>query len=150
MKRLASLESKFGHNAKLEEAKSEREWRQTTKKNTVTEVSTERWRTSAAKKRSLQLYLKYKLAPDGEPIYRGDRESALLFQARTGSLTTQQWRWELFDADPSCRICCAMEETIQHIIMDYQRLGAKEHPKLSLVEYLGLSEDSIDIRVEHT
>ncbi|KAL3195589.1 hypothetical protein MRX96_045572 [Rhipicephalus microplus] len=99
---------------------------------------------------SLQLYLKYKLAPDGEPFYRGDQENALLFQARTGSLTTQQWRWELFDADPSCRLCGAMEETMQHIIVDCPRLGAREHPKLSLAEYLGLSEDSVDIRVKHT
>ncbi|KAL3210160.1 hypothetical protein MRX96_052250 [Rhipicephalus microplus] len=48
------------------------------------------WRTSAAKKRSLQLYLEYKQAPDREPFYRGDRESALLFQARTGSLPTRE------------------------------------------------------------
>ncbi|KAL3173154.1 hypothetical protein MRX96_012289 [Rhipicephalus microplus] len=116
------------------------------KKNTITEASTERWRTSAAKKRSLQLYLKYKLAPECEPFYRGDRESALLFQARTGSLTTEKRRWELFDADPSRRLCGAMEETIQHIIMDCLRLGAREHPKLSLAEYLGFSDDSIDIR----
>ncbi|KAH7967783.1 hypothetical protein HPB52_002462 [Rhipicephalus sanguineus] len=149
MKRLASLENKFGHNTKLEEAKSEREWRQITQK-TITEASTERWRTSAAKKRSLLLYLKYKLAPDCEPFYRGDRESALLFQARTGSLTTQQRRWELFDADPSCRLCGATEETIQHIMMDCPRLGARAHPTLSLAEYLSLSDDSVDTRVEHT
>ncbi|KAL3214795.1 hypothetical protein MRX96_034691 [Rhipicephalus microplus] len=110
MKRLASLENKFGHNTKLE-VKSEREWRQITK-STITEASTERWRTSAEKKRSLQLYLEYKLAPDCEPLYRGDRESALLFQARTGSLTTRQRRCELFDADPSCRLRGATEETI--------------------------------------
>ncbi|KAH7982494.1 hypothetical protein HPB52_005412 [Rhipicephalus sanguineus] len=115
----------------------------------MTEASTERWRTSAAKKRSLQLYLKYKLAPDCEPFYRGDRESALLFQARTGSLNTQQRRWELFDADPSCRLCGATEETIQHIMMDCPRLGARAHPTLSLAEYLGLSDDSVDTRVEH-
>ncbi|KAH8023355.1 hypothetical protein HPB51_012782 [Rhipicephalus microplus] len=112
--------------------------------------STERWLTSAAKKRSLQSHLKYKLAPDCEPFYWSDRESTLLFQTRTGSLTTQQRRWELFNADPSCRLCGAMEETIQHTIMDCPRLGAREHPKLSLAEYLGLSDDSVDIQVEHT
>lgn len=83
MKRLASLENKFGHNTKLEEAKSERERRQITK-NAITEASTEEWPTSAARERSLQqLYVKYKLAPGCEPYYRDDRESALLFQAST-------------------------------------------------------------------
>ncbi|KAH7969499.1 hypothetical protein HPB52_019026 [Rhipicephalus sanguineus] len=149
MKRLASLENKFGHNTKLEEAKSERECRQI-KRNTITEASTERWRTSAAKKQSLQLYLEYKLAPDCEPFYRGDRESALLFQARTGSLTTQQRRWKVFEADPSCRLCGDTEETMQHIMMDCPRLGARAHPTLSLAEYMGRSDDSVDTRVEHT
>ncbi|KAH8032715.1 hypothetical protein HPB51_001413 [Rhipicephalus microplus] len=76
---------------------------------------------------------------------RGDRESALLFQARAGSLAMQQRRWELLDADPSCRLCGAIKETIQHIIMDCPRLGAREHPHLSLAEYLGSSDDSVDI-----
>lgn len=149
MKRLASLENKFGHNTKLEEAKSEREWRIITK-NTITEASTEMWRTSAAKKRSLQLYLEYKQAPDREPFYRGDRESALLFQARTGSLPTRKRHWELFDTDPSCRLCGATEETIQHILMDCPRLGARDLPKINLAEYLGLPDDPVDTRVEHT
>ncbi|KAL3181859.1 hypothetical protein MRX96_008161 [Rhipicephalus microplus] len=30
------------------------------------------------------------------------------------------------------------------------RLRAREHPKLSRAEYLGLLDDSVDIRVEHT
>ncbi|KAH8042281.1 hypothetical protein HPB51_021365 [Rhipicephalus microplus] len=108
------------------------------------------WRTSAAKKRSLQLYLEYKQAPDREPFYRGDRESALLFQARTGSLPTRKRHWELFDTDPSCRLCGATEETIQHILMDCPRLGARDLPKINLAEYLGLPDDPVDTRVEHT
>ncbi|KAH8039966.1 hypothetical protein HPB51_009222 [Rhipicephalus microplus] len=86
------------------------------------------------KKRSLQLYLEYKQAPDREPFYRGDRESALLFQARTGSLPTRKRHWELFDTDPSCRLCGATEETIPHILMDCPRLGARDLPKINLAD----------------
>ncbi|KAL3205627.1 hypothetical protein MRX96_052966 [Rhipicephalus microplus] len=43
-----------------------------------------------------------------------------------------------------------MEETIQHTIMNCPRLRARKHPKLSLAEYLGLSDDPANIRVEHT
>ncbi|KAH8027947.1 hypothetical protein HPB51_011472 [Rhipicephalus microplus] len=81
---------------------------------------------------------------------RGDRESALLFQARTGSLPTRKRHWELFDTDPSCRLCGATEETIQHILMDCPRLGARDLPKINLAEYLGLPDDPVDTRVEHT
>ncbi|KAL1448165.1 hypothetical protein MTO96_044135, partial [Rhipicephalus appendiculatus] len=70
----------------------------------------------------------------------GDRLSALLFQARNGSLTVQQQRWELLDADPSCRRCGAPEETIHRTMMDCPRLGTEAQPTLSLVEFLGLSE----------
>ncbi|KAH8019981.1 hypothetical protein HPB51_023797 [Rhipicephalus microplus] len=85
-----------------------------------------------------------------EPFYRGDRESALLFQARTGPLPTRKRHWELFDTDPSCRLCGATEETIQHILMDCPRLGARDLPKINLAEYLGLPDDPVDTRVEHT
>ncbi|KAH8020580.1 hypothetical protein HPB51_002529 [Rhipicephalus microplus] len=81
---------------------------------------------------------------------QGDRESALLFQARTGSLPTRKRHWELFDTDPSCRLCGATEETIQHILMDCPRLGARDLPKINLAEYLGLPDDPVDTRVEHT
>ncbi|KAL3196050.1 hypothetical protein MRX96_045387 [Rhipicephalus microplus] len=97
-----------------------------------------------------QLYLAYldlQQAYDSVPHSRlGDRESALLFQARTGSLPTRKRHWELFDTDPSCRLCGATEETIQHILMDCPRLGARDLPKINLAEYLGLPDDPVDTR----
>ncbi|KAH7979295.1 hypothetical protein HPB49_008973 [Dermacentor silvarum] len=139
MQRLASIETKFGPNPKLQETKNESEWRKEVNKY-ITQTGTHIWRTATAKKNSLSCYAKHKLEPGSEPYYRGDRPSALLFQARTGSLATQQRRHELFDSDPSCRLCGAPEETIAHVL--------QVCPSPSLTELLGLSGQMDEAQID--
>ncbi|XP_049276062.1 zinc finger protein 93-like [Rhipicephalus sanguineus] len=84
---------------------------------------------------------------------QGDKSSALLFQARTGSLATQQRRHELFDSEPSCRLCGAAEETVTHVLQDCPRLHDKPRTSPSLPELLGLSgqtEENHFDRVNYT
>ncbi|KAL1415225.1 hypothetical protein MTO96_029646 [Rhipicephalus appendiculatus] len=138
MQRLASLESKLGPNPKLQLTKKESEWRQEVSRWT-TEISTDLWHKATTKKRSLTHYATHKLAPSNEPHYRGDKASALLFQDRTGSLVTQKRRHELFDTDPSCRLCGATEKTIAHVLQACPRLHDRPRTSPSLAELLGLS-----------
>ncbi|KAL1438738.1 hypothetical protein MTO96_047831 [Rhipicephalus appendiculatus] len=138
MQRLASLESKLGPNPKLQLTKKESEWRQEVSRWT-TEISTDLWHKATTKKRSLTHYATHKLAPSNEPHYTGDKASALLFQARTGSLVTQKRQHELFDTDPSCRLCGATEETIAHVLQACPRLHDRPRTSPSLAELLGLS-----------
>ncbi|KAH7972064.1 hypothetical protein HPB52_006158 [Rhipicephalus sanguineus] len=152
MQRLATLESKFGPNPKLQQTKKESEWRQEVNE-WITQISTDIWRKAVTKKRSLSCYATHKLAPGCEPYYRGDKSSALLFQARTGSLATQQRRHELFDSEPSCRLCGAAEETVTHVLQDCPRLHDKPRTSPSLPELLGLSgqtEENHFDRVNYT
>ncbi|KAH6931661.1 hypothetical protein HPB50_026525 [Hyalomma asiaticum] len=81
-------------------------------------------------------------APKRITDYRGYRPSALLFQARTGSLATQQRRHELFDSDPSCRLCGAPEETVAHILLACPRLHDQPRTSSSLAELLGLASQA--------
>ncbi|KAL1429353.1 hypothetical protein MTO96_016318 [Rhipicephalus appendiculatus] len=60
-------------------------------------------------------------------------------QARTGSLVTPKRRHELFDTDPSCRLCGATEETIAHVLQACPRLHDRPRTSPSLAELLGLS-----------
>ncbi|KAH6928441.1 hypothetical protein HPB50_016231 [Hyalomma asiaticum] len=92
-------------------------------------------------KKSLSYYADHKLEPCTEAYYRGDRSSALLFQARTGSLATQQRLHELLDSDPSCRLCGAPEETVAHILLACPRLH-NQHRTSSLAELLGLASQA--------
>ncbi|KAH7963298.1 hypothetical protein HPB52_020510 [Rhipicephalus sanguineus] len=74
-------------------------------------------------------------------------------QARTGSLATQQRRHELFDSEPSCRLCGAAEETVTHVLQDCPRLHDKPRTSPSLPELLGLSgqiEENHFDRVNYT
>ncbi|KAH6924404.1 hypothetical protein HPB50_016698 [Hyalomma asiaticum] len=138
MQRLASLESKLGPNPNLQNTKNEREWCKEVCK-WVTQTSTHIWHTTTRKKNSLSYYADHKLEPCTEAYYRGDRSSALLFQARTGSLATQQRLHELFDSDPSCRLCGAPEETVAHILLACPRLHDQPRTSSSLAELLGLA-----------
>ncbi|KAH7943557.1 hypothetical protein HPB52_009213 [Rhipicephalus sanguineus] len=73
--------------------------------------------------------------------------------ARTGSLATQQRRHELFDSEPSCRLCGAAEETVTHVLQDCPRLHDKPRTSPSLPELLGLSgqtEENHFDRVNYT
>lgn len=91
--------------------------------------------------------MRNKLEPGSEPYYRGDRPSALLFQARTGSLATQR-RHELFDSDPSCRLCGAPEETIAHVLQVCPSLHDEPRTSPSLTELLGLSGQMDEAQID--
>ncbi|KAH7933847.1 hypothetical protein HPB49_018061 [Dermacentor silvarum] len=79
---------------------------------------------------------------------RDDRPSALLFQARTGSFATQQRRHELFDSDPSCRLCGAPEETIAHVLQVCPCLHDEPRTSPSLTELLGLSGQMDEAQID--
>ncbi|KAH6937922.1 hypothetical protein HPB50_005246 [Hyalomma asiaticum] len=74
---------------------------------------------------------------------KGIEPSAPLFQVRTGSFAAQQRRrHELFDSDPSCRLCGAPEETAAHILLACPCLRDQPRTSSSMAELLGLVQPS--------
>lgn len=137
IRKYMSLDKKYNENSKHHETKTETEWRKAVSKE-ISDSETTIWRTAVAKKQSLALYYQHKPEPCQSPHYRGDRGSALLFQARTGALLTNQRRHELFGVDPACRLCGAPEETLLHVLQQCPRLPADLRPG-SLTENLALT-----------
>ncbi|KAH9381627.1 hypothetical protein HPB48_004624 [Haemaphysalis longicornis] len=91
IRRITALEAKYGRDSKRHETKSAAAWDKVTIKE-ITEASTKACRAAVAKKQSLTLYAQHTTEPQQRPFYCGERESGFLFQARTGSLLTQQRR----------------------------------------------------------
>ncbi|KAH7970226.1 hypothetical protein HPB49_001196 [Dermacentor silvarum] len=131
-----SLNTKYNQNSKHHETETETEWRKAVIKK-INDAETI-WRTAVAKKQSLALYHQHNPEPCPSPHYRGDRGSALLFQARTGALLTNQRRHELFGVDPTCRLCGAQEETLLHVLQQCPRLSPDPR-SCTLAESLALT-----------
>ncbi|KAH7959538.1 hypothetical protein HPB49_011717 [Dermacentor silvarum] len=121
IRKYTSLDTKYSQNSKHHETKTEAEWRKAVIKG-FKDAKTTIWRTAVAKKQSLALYQQHKPEPCPSPHYRGDRGSALLFQARTGALLTNHRRHELFGVDTTCRLCAVQEETLLHVLQQCPRL----------------------------
>ncbi|KAH9364735.1 hypothetical protein HPB48_014868 [Haemaphysalis longicornis] len=152
LKRLTSLEIKYSQNSTKHEAKSEQKWQQIVNKE-LPSASKLTWRIAVSRKQSLAEYLKHSEEPAPMPYYRGDRDSALLFQARTGSLLTQQRRHELFGADLTCRLCGAQSKTIQHVIQVCTKLNDEHQEATTLadsVAFTGAPEKTKEQQASHT
>lgn len=145
IRRITALEAKYGRDSKRHETKSAAAWDKVTIKE-ITEANTKAWRAAVAKKQSLTLYAKHTTEPQQRPFYRGDRESGLFFQARTGSLLTQQRRHELFGSDPRCRLCGAPSETVDHILYECPKMPVDVSAAKVLAESLALSGNSTQDR----
>ncbi|KAM7312196.1 hypothetical protein ISCGN_009101 [Ixodes scapularis] len=74
---------------------------------------------SRMKKQILQsIYALHKSEPSPCTHYRGDHESALLFQARVGALMTNCRRAQLFgDTDTACPLCGQSSEDVFHMLL---------------------------------
>lgn len=145
IKTLTSLEMKYNRNSTKHEATSELKWQQITNKE-LANASKLTWRTAVSKKQSLAEYYKHKQEPAPMPYYRGDRDSALLFQARTGSLLTQQRRHELFGADPSCRLCGAQNETLTHVLHECPNLSDENQTAKTLADSLAFTSNTVELK----
>ncbi|KAH7978415.1 hypothetical protein HPB49_005477 [Dermacentor silvarum] len=142
IRKYTSLNTKYNQNSKHHETKTE--WRKAVIKE-INDAETSIWRTAVTKKQSLALYHQHKPEPCPSPHYRGDRGSALLFQARTGALLTNQRRHELFDVDPTCRLCGAQEETLIYVLQQCPRLPPDPQP-CTLAESLALTGNTEEER----
>ncbi|KAH7952920.1 hypothetical protein HPB49_002620 [Dermacentor silvarum] len=144
IRKYTSLNTKYNQNSKHHETKTETEWRKAVIKE-INEAETSIWRTAVAKKQSLALYHQHKLEPCPSTHYRGDRGSALLFQARTGALLTNQRRHELFGVDPTCHLCGAQVETLLHVLQQCPRLPTDPR-SCTLAESLALTGNTEEER----
>ncbi|KAG0443235.1 hypothetical protein HPB47_015147 [Ixodes persulcatus] len=141
IKKLKDIDTKYSGDTNRQQATTEREWARTIRKE-VTQAGIQQWQRAIQRKQSLELYRRHKSEPAPYHRYRGDRASALLFQARTGCLLTQSRKCELYGDDPTCRLCGEEHETIEHVVNRCRRLEhtRKNSPTDSLERALGLTD----------
>ncbi|KAM7313348.1 hypothetical protein ISCGN_003215 [Ixodes scapularis] len=137
IRRITAIDSKFSAGTERHAASGEKQWTRTTRTE-ITARGTCLWQEAMKKKRSLARYREHKSAPAPYHHYRGDRASALLFQARTGALLTRKRRQELFGDDATCRLCGLGDEDINHIFGQCPRLQPSETAGRAIDEVLGL------------
>ncbi|KAG0411088.1 hypothetical protein HPB47_011775 [Ixodes persulcatus] len=137
MKRIKTKDSKYSGGTTRHLATTEREWARTIRTE-VARAGIEDWRWTMQRKQSLQLYRKHKKEPAPYPHYRRDRASALLFQARTGSLLTQRCRFELYGEYPNCGLCGGDEDTVEHILKQCSSIDQKGQSPLQCSVELAL------------
>ncbi|KAG0430156.1 hypothetical protein HPB47_022972 [Ixodes persulcatus] len=95
-----------------------------------------------SKKQSLARYRQHKNAPASYHQYRGDKASALLFQAPTGALLTQKRRQELYGEDATCRLCGLENEDLEHVFYRCPHLQPSDTSRGDLDEVLGLIKNT--------
>ncbi|KAG0421062.1 hypothetical protein HPB47_003046 [Ixodes persulcatus] len=141
IKKLKDIDTKYSGDTNRQQATTEREWARTIRKE-VTQAGIQQWQRAIQRKQSLELYRRHKSEPAPYHRYRGDRASALLFQARTGCLLTQSRKCELYGEDPTCRLCGEENETIEHVVNRCRSLEhtRKNSPTDSLERALGLTD----------
>lgn len=144
IRRFRALEAKYSRDSKRHVTKSASAWNKLAIKET-TEASRTAWSVAAAKKQSLKLYAQHTTELQQRPFYCGDRESSF-FQARTGSLLTQQRRHELFGFDPECQLCWTPSETIDHTLYDCPKMPIDDSATTVLAKRLALCGNSTQDR----
>ncbi|XP_029849496.2 uncharacterized protein LOC115331529 [Ixodes scapularis] len=115
---IARLDSVYSKGTRRHEATSEKGWLKAVTEE-VNAIELEAWRQAVRKKQSLQsIYALHKPEPSPCTHYRGDHESALLFQARVGALMTGCRRAQLFgDTDTACHLCGQSSEDYLHVLL---------------------------------
>lgn len=144
IRRFRALEAKYSRDSKRHVTKSASAWNKLAIKET-TEASRTAWSVAAAKKQSLKLYAQHTTELQQRPFYCGDRESSF-FQARTGSLLTQQRRHKLFGFDPECQLCWTPSETIDHTLYDCPKMPIDDSATTVLAKRLALCGNSTQDR----
>ncbi|CAN8021175.1 unnamed protein product [Ixodes persulcatus] len=115
---IARLDSVYYKGTKRHEATLEKGWFKSVTEE-VNAIELEAWRQAVMKKQSLQsIYALHKSEPSPCTHYRGDHESALLFQAPVGALMTNCRRAQLFrDTDTACPLCGQSSEDVLHVLL---------------------------------
>ncbi|CAN7975987.1 unnamed protein product [Ixodes persulcatus] len=115
---IARLDSVYSKGTRRHEATSEKGWFKAVTEE-VNAIELEAWKQAVRKKQSLQsIYALHKTEPSPCTHYRGDHESALLFQARVGALMTNCRRAQLFgDTDTACPLCGQSSEDVLHVLL---------------------------------
>lgn len=115
----------------------------------------EKWKKDMEKSRSLkEVYAKHKNKIMHEKFYNGSNDSALLFNARAGSLPTKVRIQRIHNSHETiCSLCEENVENINHIIMDCKALpdvavySSIEEANLIIADRLGFTHDAEQIRI---
>lgn len=145
IKRLARIDSKYSRGTNRHMTKSAAEWIKQTNKE-MREIEHSNWTQRVNKKQSMQLYNRFKQKSAPFNHYRGDRQSGLLFQARTGSLLTRLRLAQLFDPgmDTTCLLCGEEEEDLEHVLLRCTSTIATRPTDADAATALGLTPALID------
>ena len=89
----------------------------------IKELDTKKWKEEISQKSTLSKYASWKTEIKGEEkIYGNSLDSAILFRARTNTLDLQ-WRKKITNEDTTCQLCGKEEETLDHFILDCEKLN---------------------------
>ncbi|KAH6945750.1 hypothetical protein HPB50_009745 [Hyalomma asiaticum] len=108
----------------------------------IREEESAQWQMSLQQKSTLQLYRTYKETIAPESLYDNSGGSGLLFEARAGALRTLTYRSHF---DPSidstlCRACGAEKETVEHLVLQCQKLSLRPPEATTLPQALALTD----------
>ncbi|KAH6924589.1 hypothetical protein HPB50_019627 [Hyalomma asiaticum] len=107
----------------------------------IREEESAQWQISLQQKSTLQLYRTYKETIGPESLYNSGG-SGLLFEACAGALRTLTYRSRF---DPSidstlCRACGAEQETVEHLVLQCQKLSPRPPEATTLPQALALTD----------
>ncbi|XP_064468588.1 uncharacterized protein LOC135380802 [Ornithodoros turicata] len=139
VKRIGRIDSKYSRGTRRQTTKNSIEWNRCINKE-MKKIENEDWNQRTTKKQSLALYNSYKSTPAPFNAYRGDRQSGLLFQARTGALLTRQRLAQLFrHNETTCILCGEEEEDIGHVLFRCPATMATRPEGADIATALGLT-----------